>query len=195
MQKQKGLIIVLSGPSGVGKGVIRKKLMENNDLNLRYSISMTTRHPREGEENGVDYFFVTKEEFKENIKKGNFLEYATFVDNYYGTPRDYVSKLVNDGFNVLVEIDVQGAQQIKKNVKEDERVLIFILPPSFEELERRIRHRGTEDEDTIQCRLNQAKNELTLQNQYDFCVINENIDNTVNEIVDIIKNCKRIKNR
>lgn len=188
MKTKKGLIIVLSGPSGVGKGTVRKKLMENEDLKLVFSISMTTRLPRQGEKDGVDYFFVTEEVFDQNLKNNNFLEYATFVNNRYGTPKDYVEKLLDKGYNVFIEIDVQGALQVKENVKGDNLVLVFLIPPSIEELENRIRSRGTEEEATIQKRLKRAKEELIMQKHYDFIVINDTVEQAAKDIEAIILN-------
>ena len=188
MKTKKGLIIVLSGPSGVGKGTVRKKLMENEDLKLVFSISMTTRLPRQGEKDGVDYFFVTEDVFDQNLKNNNFLEHATFVNNRYGTPKDYVEKLLDKGYNVFIEIDVQGALQVKENVKGDNLVLVFLIPPSIEELENRIRSRGTEEEATIQKRLKRAKEELIMQKHYDFIVINETVEQAAKDIEAIILN-------
>ncbi|HOF65484.1 MAG TPA: guanylate kinase [Bacilli bacterium] len=188
MKTKKGLIIVLSGPSGVGKGTVRKKLMENEDLKLVFSISMTTRLPRQGEKDGVDYFFVTEEVFDQNLKNNNFLEYATFVNNRYGTPKDYVEKLLDKGYNVFIEIDVQGALQVKENVKGDNLVLVFLIPPSIKELENRIRSRGTEEEATIQKRLKRAKEELIMQKHYDFIVINDTVEQAAKDIEAIILN-------
>ena len=188
MKTKKGLIIVLSGPSGVGKGTVRKKLMENEDLKLVFSISMTTRLPRQGEKDGVYYFFVTEEVFDQNLKNNNFLEHATFVNNRYGTPKDYVEKLLDKGYNVFIEIDVQGALQVKENVKGDNLVLVFLIPPSIEELENRIRSRGTEEEATIQKRLKRAKEELIMQKHYDFIVINDTVEQAAKDIEAIILN-------
>lgn len=188
MKTKKGLIIVLSGPSGVGKGTVRKKLMENEDLKLVFSISMTTRLPRQGEKDGVDYFFVTEDVFDQNLKNNNFLEHATFVNNRYGTPKDYVEKLLDKGYNVFIEIDVQGALQVKENVKGDNLVLVFLIPPSIEELENRIRSRGTEEEGTIQKRLKRAKEELIMQKHYDFIVINDTVEQAAKDIEAIILN-------
>ena len=129
---KKGLLIVLSGPSGVGKGTVRKVLMKDDSLNLAYSVYMTTRNPRNGEVDGEDYFFVTLETFENNIKNGELLEYAKFVSNYYGTPKFYVEKLRNEGKNVLFEIETNGARQVREKVKNDDRyVSIFLLPPNF----------------------------------------------------------------
>ena len=170
---KKGLLIILSGPSGVGKGAVRRILMENNKLNLAYSISMTTRAPRKLEENGKDYFFVSEEEFNENIKKGNFLEHASFVGNQYGTPKDKVEELRNQGKNVLLEIEVQGAQDVMEKCAGCHSV--FIEPPSLQELERRLRGRGTETEEAIQLRLKTAEGELKAAQFYDKTIVNDNL--------------------
>ena len=134
---KRGLLIILSGPSGVGKGSIRRRLFMKNDLDLSYSISMTTREPRNGEIDGVDYFFVSEKEFLDNIETGNLLEYAKFVGNYYGTPKDYVEKLLNNGKNVFLEIEIDGARQVVEKIPD--AITIYLMPPSIEELERRIR--------------------------------------------------------
>lgn len=183
---EKGKLIVLSGPSGVGKGTVRDVMFEDQSLNLNYSISMTTRQPRAGEEHGVHYFFVSKDEFEDTISNGGFLEYAQFVDNYYGTPKSYVDQLLSEGKNVLLEIEVQGALQVME--QRPEALSIFILPPSLEELEKRIRGRSTETEETIQKRLKQATEELSYKDHYKFNVINDDIQRTADEIAEIIRN-------
>lgn len=176
----------MSGPSGVGKGTIRNKLFEKNDLNLFYSVSMTTRKPRPGEVDGQDYYFVSREEFDKNIKNGNLLEWAEFVGNRYGTPKDKVEKMREEGKNVLLEIEVNGTSQVLEKV--NDVVSIFILPPSLEELESRIRGRSTESEEVIKERLAKATKELDFQKQYKFKVVNDNIDVAVEEVRNIIKN-------
>ena len=182
---KKGLLIIMSGPSGVGKGTIRAKLMENNDLNLFYSVSMTTRKPRPGEVDGKDYYFVSKEEFDRDIELGNLLEWAEFVGNKYGTPKNKIQEMLNQGKNVLLEIEVNGAKQVLEKVTD--AISIFIIPPSFEELEHRIRGRLTETDDVIAERLAKAKKEFALKEQYKYCVVNDKIENAVNEIRKIIK--------
>lgn len=167
----KGLLVVFSGPSGVGKGTIRKLFADREDLNIAFSVSMTTRKPRQGEVDGVDYFFVTKEEFKKHIEKDNFLEYAEFVGEYYGTPKAYVEKLRNEGKNVLLEIEVQGALMVKERVPDV--LSIFIVPPNFEELERRIRGRRSEPEEIIQQRLAKASRELKTMGNYKYVICND----------------------
>lgn len=185
---KRGLLIIMSGPSGVGKGTVRQKVMEDETLNLAYSISMTTRGPRAGEENGREYFFVTKEEFEKNIKEGNLLEYNFFVSNYYGTPKSYVDKLRNEGKNVLLEIDVNGAKTVMTKCKEigDDVVSFFILPPSMQALENRIRGRRSEPEDVIQERLSKAAAEIDQSSNYKYPVVNDNLEETAKLIRDII---------
>ena len=183
----KGLLIVLSGPSGVGKGTVRKQVFKNTDLNLAYSISMTTRKPREGEVDGQDYFFVSEERFLEAIENDELLEHARFVGNYYGTPKAYVEKLREEGKNVFLEIEVEGAKKVLEDYKDDKGVLsIFLLPPSLYELEKRIRGRRTEPEEIIQERLQKAKRELGLKKNYHFNVLNDNINRSSQEICRII---------
>lgn len=184
----KGLLIVLSGPSGVGKGTVRQVLMKDASLDLCYSVSMTTRKPRIGEINGQDYFFVSKEEFLKHIENNDLLEHAQFVDNYYGTPKAYVEKLRNEGHNVLLEIETNGARQVMEKVKEDNKFIsIFLLPPTFEDLESRIRGRKSEPEEVIQERLSKARNELNLQNLYMYHVVNKTPEQAALEIANIIK--------
>lgn len=184
---KKGLLIILSGPSGVGKGTVRKIVMRDKKLNLAYSISMTTRKPREREQNGVDYFFVSEEEFKHNIAENNLLEYAEFVGNFYGTPRSYVEKLRNEGKNVILEIEINGAQQVLAKTDAENRVSIFLMPPSIEELENRIRHRRSEPEDIIQKRLEKARREMNMKDAYDYIVLNDNVDDAALAIKNIIR--------
>jgi len=167
----KGLLIVISGPSGVGKGTVRDLFVGDPELNLAYSISMTTRKPRKTETNGVDYFFVSEDEFKNAIANNELLEYAKFVGNYYGTPKAYVDKLRAEGKNVLLEIEVQGAKQVVE--KCPEALSIFIIPPSLSELEKRIRSRKSEPEEIIQERLQKAIKEMDLISQYKYVVCNE----------------------
>ena len=183
-ENDKGLLIVFSGPSGVGKGTILEKLMADKSLNLAYSVSMTTRSPREGEVNGVNYFFVTNEEFEKNIEEDKLLEHAKFVDHYYGTPRDYVEKMRNEGKNVILEIEVQGAKQVIQN--SGDSLSIFIMPPDFVELENRIKNRGTEDPETIKKRIKAAKREVEAKDMYDYIVVNDDLDEAVDKVRGII---------
>ena len=182
--KKRGLLIVLSGPSGVGKGTIRKAMFEKENHNFTYSISMTTRKMRDGEEEGKDYYFVTKDEFLKRIDEGKFLEHAEFVGNYYGTPLDKVNEQLDLGKEVILEIDVKGAMQVKKKVPEC--VLIFILPPSKEALYDRLKGRGTETEEVIRKRIETANEELLISKNYDYAVINDKVDKAVDQIIEII---------
>ena len=144
---KKGLLIILSGPSGVGKNCVRQEIMKSGLLELNYSISMTTREKREKEQDGVDYYFVSDEEFQRNIDNGNFLEWASFVGHRYGTPKDKVEELRNKGKNVFLEIEINGAQQVMSKVKDDRVISFFLMPPSLAALENRIRKRKTESEE------------------------------------------------
>lgn len=188
---KKGLLIVMSGPSGVGKGSLREKIITDPTLNMSYSISMTTRAPRGAEKDGVDYFFVDQTTFEQYIQDGKLLEYAKFVDNYYGTPRQYVEDLLAQGKNVFIEIEVDGARQLMEKMRSNRAFSLFILPPSIEELEARIRGRKTESEEKIQQRLARAKMELSRQNEYDYRIVNDDLDRAANEIKQII--LKRMK--
>ncbi len=185
---RKGLLIIISGPSGVGKGTVRQFIMNDPSLNLAFSVSCTTRAPRIGEVNGREYFFITKKEFEKNIKEEKFLEYAYFCGNYYGTLIDFVDKLRNEGKNVIVEIETNGAKQIISKLNGNDEISIFIIPPSLEELEKRIRGRKTETEDVIKQRMEKAKEELKLQKLYDFVVQNITPEQCGEEIKQIIKN-------
>ena len=171
---KRGLLVVISGPSGVGKGTVLKELMKKKDLNLAYSVSMTTRKQRPGEVDGKNYYFVSREEFEKAADNGELLEHAEFVGNYYGTPLRGVEKLRNEGKNVILEIEVQGASQVQKKVPD--AITIFIVPPSMKELEKRIRGRGTEPEEIIQERLAKAQKELQLTGQYRYVVCNDDAD-------------------
>jgi guanylate kinase len=184
MKHERGLLIVLSGPSGVGKGTVRKALFERKDTPLQYSISMTTRSPREGEVNGVDYFFTTKEDFKQRISENKFLEWAEYVGNYYGTPIEYVEKTLQEGKDILLEIEVQGALQVKKAFPEG--IFIFLAPPSLKELQNRIVTRGTETEDLIKNRMSAAKEELDMMDAYDYVVENDKVDSACDRVNAII---------
>lgn len=181
----KGLLIVISGPSGVGKGTVVKEVMKDEELHLSYSTSMTTRDPRAGEVDGKDYFFVSKEEFLKVKEEGGLLESNEFVGNYYGTPKAYVEKLRNEGKNVLLEIDVEGCKQVV--AQEPDTLTLFIVPPSMKELERRIRGRGTEPEEIVQQRLAKAQKELEKSYQYKYCVCNDDVQLAADIISIIIK--------
>ena len=186
-EHKSGLLIILSGPSGVGKGTIRQQIISNKDLNLFYSVSMTTRKCRPGEKDGVDYYFVSKEEFQKNIDNGNLLEWAEFVNNRYGTPKDKIDEQLKLGKNVLLEIETLGAEQVLQKCQGMNLLSIFIIPPSLEELENRIRHRGTEDEKVINERINKARQEMPKQDLYQYKVVNDNLENACQQIIDIIK--------
>jgi len=178
-------LFVISGSSGVGKGTIIKKFLERNP-HFKLSISCTTRKMRAGEQNGINYYFLTKEEFMKSVKNDDFLEWAEFSGNYYGTNKKFVKKCLDNDENILLEIDTQGALQVKE--KMDNAILIFITPPSLEELERRLRGRGTENEETIQKRLSIVKSEMNNSKIFDYTVVNDEVDNAVNEIERIIQN-------
>ena len=181
----KGLLIILSGPSGVGKGTVREALFKDDSLNLAYSISMTTRQPRPKEREGIDYFFVSREEFENKIKNEELLEYAQFVGNYYGTPKSYVDELLEQGKNVVLEIEVQGALQVMEKCKE--ALTIFLVPPSFEELERRIRGRRTEPEEVVKERLDKARKEIATKDEYKYVVENDDVELAKEKISQIIR--------
>ena len=184
---KKGLLIILSGPSGVGKGTIRRYIMDNFKLKLSYSISMTTRPQREKEVDGVDYYFVSNEEFDRNIKANNFLEWEEFVGNRYGTPKDKVEELRKQGKHVLLEIEINGAAEVMSKVNDDRIISFFLMPPNLEALESRIRRRKTESEEVIQQRLNKGKLEMTMTDQYDYVILNDDVARASQEIVDLIK--------
>ena len=185
MTNDKGLLIVLSGPSGVGKGTVRKALFDDEETNFKYSISMTTRDKREGEVDGVDYFFKTHEEFEELIEQGKFIEYAKYVGNYYGTPVDFVHETMEKGHDVFLEIEVEGAKQVRD--KFPEALFIFLAPPSIDHLESRLVGRGTDSKEIIEHRISEAKKELNLMNLYDFVVINDSIEEAKRKIRCIVE--------
>lgn len=191
MRRERGLLIVLSGPSGVGKGTVRKELFSQPDTNYEYSISMTTRAPREGEVDGTDYFFKSREEFERLIAEGKLLEYAEYVGNYYGTPLDYVNATLDAGRDVFLEIEVQGAAQVREKVKDG--LFIFLAPPSLSELEQRLVGRGTESDEVIASRIQTARLELEMMNLYDYVVENDEVQlacDRVNAIV-TAEHCRR----
>ena len=184
---KKGLLVILSGPSGVGKGTVRNQIMKEHRVDLVYSISMTTRSIRPKETDGVEYYFVSEEEFQRNIDNGNFLEYAEFVGHKYGTPKDKVEELRNQGKNVLLEIEIKGATQVMEKVHDDCVISFFLMPPTFEALERRIRKRKSEPEDIIQERLEKGRKEMTMTENYDYIVKNDKVTRAAREIEDLIK--------
>ncbi len=177
-------LIIITGPSGVGKGTVVKELLDRNK-DIWLSISATTRNPRVGEKDGLNYYFISEERFKDMIDKKEFLEWAQFAGNCYGTPLSTVNEKIEKGFIVLLEIEVEGAKQIKE--KFPESLSIFLLPPSKEELEKRIRNRGTEKEEAIDRRLSRANYEIASSNQFDFVLTNHDVDETVKEVFKIIK--------
>ena len=179
----KGVLTVVSGFSGAGKGTVMKRLIQKYD-DYALSISVTTRTPREGERDGIEYFFKTKEEVEAMIENDEFLEYARYVDNYYGTPRFYVEEMLAKGKNVILEIEIQGAMQIK--AKNQEAVLIFVTPPSFEELRNRLVGRGTETADVIESRLKRASEEAEGMPSYDYILVNDQVEDCVDRLHQII---------
>ncbi len=181
----RNVLFVISGPSGVGKGTIAKILTDKHNLSL--SISCTTRSPRIGEIDGVSYFFISKNDFKEKIKNNAFLEYSEHFDNFYGTPNAFVMDKLKTS-DVLLEIDVNGALAVKDSFPD--AVLIMVTPPSLDELKNRLIHRGTESIEKIENRISRVKYELQKQDKYDYVVINDNLDNAVSDILNIIHNEK-----
>ena len=181
----RGLLIVISGPSGVGKGTVRKALFEMKNHNLTYSVSMTTRKIRPGERDGKDYYFVSREEFERKIDEGKFLEHAEFVGNYYGTPLDKVDALLDEGKEVVLEIEVDGALQVKE--KMPDCVMIFLVPPGKKALYDRLRGRGTESEEVIEERIQKANREFKKAKLYDYIVVNDEVMNAADRIMAIIR--------
>lgn len=181
--KPKGVLLVLSGPSGAGKGTICHKLREKRN-DLSYSVSATTRSPRKGEVDGKDYFFITIDRFKEMIANDEMLEYAEIYGNYYGTPKPYVMNILDQGKDVLLEIDPQGALQIKKHFPD--AIFVFIVPPSLDELTKRIYNRGTDSEEVIKRRLSAATSELEYASKYDYIIVNDEVEKATNKVSNII---------
>ena len=187
--KSRGMLIVFSGPAGTGKGTVCKEFLKRNPDSV-LSVSATTRLPRPGETDGKEYFFVSREKFEETIKKDGFLEYACFCDNYYGTPKKAVDEKLENGFNVILEIEVQGAMQIKEKVPE--AVFVFISPPSKKVLRERIEGRGTETPEVINKRMTLAENELKQIVNYDYLIVNDEVEKAVKSFEDIV-NAERLK--
>ena len=181
---QKGLLVIISGPAGSGKGTIVSRLRELAPFD--FSVSATTRSPRPGEQHGVHYYFVDKADFENKIKEGEMLEYAQYVGNYYGTPRKPVEDALSAGKNIILDIEVKGALQIKE--KMPEAIMIYVLPPDYETLLARIRGRGTETEEVIQKRMNEAKNEIKTFPKYDYVVINRDggVDRAAQDVLSIL---------
>ena len=170
---ERGLLIVFSGPSGVGKGTVRQEIFSTPDHKFEYSVSMTTRAQRPGEVDGKDYFFRSREEFEELIRNGQMLEYAEYVGNYYGTPLTYVNETLDKGIDVFLEIEVQGALQVKKKVPD--AVFIFLTPPDLNELQERLVGRGTDSEEVIAQRIERAREEIALMSEYDYAIVNDEV--------------------
>ncbi|GAA0484928.1 guanylate kinase [Alkalibacterium sp. s-m-22] len=183
--KDRGLLIVLSGPSGVGKGTVRKAIFDNYSNEFDYSISMTTRKRREGEKEGIDYYFRTKEEFEQLIAEDGLLEYAEYVGNYYGTPLEYVNQTLDEGRDVFLEIEVQGALKVREKMPEG--IFIFLSPPDLDELKSRIVNRGTDSDEMIERRMHKAVEELKLIQYYDYVVENDTVKNAARKIRNIIE--------
>lgn len=182
---ERGLLIVFSGPSGVGKGTVRQEIFSTPDHQLEYSVSMTTRPQRPSEVEGVDYFFRTREEFESLIKQGLMLEYAEYVGNYYGTPLTYVNETLDKGIDVFLEIEVQGALQVKKKVPDG--VFIFLTPPDLDELKERLVGRGTDSEEVIAKRIEKAKEEIAMMREYDYAVVNDEVPLAAERVKRIIE--------
>ncbi len=189
----KGLLIVVSGASGTGKGTVCKKLLDDMPK-ISYSVSATTREPRPGEKDGREYYFLSRERFEERISKNEFLEYAEVYGNYYGTPLNEIEMRLNCGEDILLEIDTQGALNVKKRCPES--VLIFLLPPSLEELRKRIEGRGTETPESLERRFNAAKEEISIGKKYDYVVVNDTVEFAVEKIKSILtaEKCRTDRN-
>lgn len=179
----KGLLAVVCGPSGVGKGTILK-LVKERDEKLRFSVSATTRKPREGEIEGLNYFYISVEEFKEMIKNDELIEWVEYCGNYYGTPQKYIEDSIKDGYNIILELEVEGAANIKN--KYPDSISVFIVPPSYNDLKKRIEGRGTENIEAIEKRLDRAKEEVKFINKFDYVIINDSIENTANNLNNIL---------
>ena len=190
--KERGILVIFSGFSGAGKGTVIKGVTEKYD-NYALSISATTRQPRQGEENGREYYFKTVDEFEQMIKEDKLIEYAKYVDNYYGTPREYVENKLSEGYDVVLEIELQGAMKVKEKMKD--AVLIFLTPPSAEELKRRLTGRGTENEDVINLRLDRASTEAQYMDKYDYILVNDQLDKCIEDFHEIVQTEHKKVNR
>lgn len=184
---EKGVLVVVSGLSGAGKGTICKRLLEKYP-DYELSVSATSRKPRVGEVNGREYFFITKEEFEEMIREGKLLEHARYVDNYYGTPKQWVEDQLESGKNIILEIELQGAFQVRDQIPE--AVLVFILPPDMEELKRRLINRGTETMEEIEKRLERAAEEMAFIPEYDYVIVNDEVEKSVDMLHNIVRSEK-----
>lgn len=182
-----GKLIIIAGPSGVGKGTIVQKLIKYTELKLKFSVSLTTRKPRLGEIDGVNYHFVDKKTFLNAIKNNEMLEYAEFVGNYYGTKKSYIDKWAKDGYNVILEIEIEGTKQILKKYPKNKIISFFITSPNLKELKRRIQNRLTEDKKIIKLRLEKAREEMKCLSYFDHVVVNDDCDCAVTKIVSLIK--------
>ena len=194
MNKRKGSLFIITGPSGAGKGSVLSRVLPSLE-NVFLSVSATTRKPRPGEEDGVNYYFISRERFDEMVERGELLEHAEYVGNCYGTPEGPVNRWLEDGQDVILEIEVQGALIVKE--KRPDAVLVFIVPPSFDILERRLRNRGTEAEEVVEKRLQKARAECAHMDDYDFIVVNDLLDDAVRDLSAIItaERCRSSKNQ
>lgn len=190
MSQQRGLLIILSGPSGVGKGTVRAAIFKENLFNYVYSVSATTRKSRPGEVDGTDYYFVSREEFEQMIREDALLEYAEYVGNYYGTPIQMIEDNLSQGRDVFLEIEVQGAMKVREKMPEG--IFIFLAPPNLEELESRIAGRGTDCPEVIYERMQMAREEIDLMQHYDYVVVNDTVENAVKRVNAIIQ-CEHLK--
>lgn len=191
MKQNKAKLIIFTGPSGVGKGTMLADFFKRSDNNIVYSISNTTRNPRDGEINGMHYFFISKEEFEQMIKDDQFLEWACYSGNYYGTNKKFVQEKIKEGKSVLLEIELQGALQVME--KCPDAITVFIKPPTFEELEKRLRGRHTESEEAINKRLLAAKEELNSADKFNYVIENDVVSKAVDELIKIYKKETRLK--
>lgn len=188
MTKSRGTLIIWSGPSGSGKGTVLKEAVKK-DENLRISVSATTRKPREGDIDGIHYHFITREEFEKRIEAGEFLEYAQYVGNYYGTLERAVDDMLSEGYDVILEIEVVGAMKVKE--KRPDCLMVFVAPPSIEELKRRLSGRGTESEEEVMRRINEAERELKCAEAYDYVIVNDEVSRAADELISIINEHKK----